>query len=1125
MKRIFFISCVVWTFSSVHSQSTPPYKYLGNYTQPAPNVGSLGKYADYPVSYYTGTPNISIPIYNLQDGAAKLSISLSYHASGIRVSELASWVGLGWALNAGGMIARSVRGGPDEGVIAAGASPTGYYQDSGLTKMPKLNYPVNGVIGYANSDGAIFENLKQQLSAGKADCEPDLFTFNFNGYTGKFVFDEYRTPRMLTEEDVKIAVTYNGGDFTSWMITTPDGTRYYFGENSMHEINAVTPNTSSQDPNTQRPSSWFLTRIIYPNSKDTVYFNYTTETYSYFDLGQETKIFGGSGNSYPQQACSFSSEDNPSTLYKTTVNGLRLTNIKSRNYTISFGAHAARQDLVGTSYQLDSVKIFNAANQCIKQFLLVYSYFNSSTAANLPLGALGFMNSDISDTKRLKLVSVREFSGDGLSYKPPYIFTYQESQQLPRRMSYDQDHWGYSNNYSGANNMRFTPRVSHDICINRIGAAAVREPKWPDMQAFSIKSIKDPLGVTTSFDFEAHTSTLASPSMMVGGLRIHRITTQDSVSGISQVRLFDYGAGGVLYKVPQYLINVQNEYFFSTDPSSGFQVGYQGYGFGSYLMNLICLVRQSQSIVPLQDFQGNHIGYPIVKEIFGSNGEGGSKVYYFMADQLFSNSSRLDMYNYTASTSIQTDFGVFPGIFGNGHFNDILPQNLSYYSGSLLEHYYPAAPEQVDFRRGQLLGESTYDSNHVLLKIVRNIYKENYHENFWIRGFKFFRTSGLPGAYNDALTYYKLHTGVSHLIYSTITDYKDAKAMATTHRYGYEDTLHTLQTSDTTLNSVGDSIITKTYYSFDYASNATADGIFGKMQKRNMLVPVATRTWKNNQLVGGTITQFKDFATSGTDTFVNPSKIYALETTVPLSKVQAGENIAYTSQFTSLIPSSNFVEKASFNVNGTTGKIIEQKLVNDKSQALIWDNSTNLPLAQIDNALYIDVAYNSFESAETGNWTYPAGSVVADATAPTGTHAINLSSNPVTKTGLSSSKSYILSFWKKSGTTYNIAGGTVSNYIGGRTLNGYQYLEVTVTGATSVSITGSGNIDELRLHPSTAQMTTYTYDNFLRLIAECSVNSTITYYDYDSFNRLLDIRDQFGNMRKVFEYNYGELSR
>ncbi len=208
--------------------------YLNNYVQPSPNAASLGKYADYPVSYYTGVPEISIPLFDLKDGAANLPISLSYHASGIKVSETASWVGLGWALNAGGVIMRTVRGAPDEGSgfsWTGGPGPSGYYKDSGLAKLPLLPYPTEPY-GYM----AIQTYPVQAVSVGYMDTEPDLFTFNFNGKTGKFVFDEQRIPRLLTDDNLKISVNYNGTTFTSWVITDEEGAMYYFGENSANEI-------------------------------------------------------------------------------------------------------------------------------------------------------------------------------------------------------------------------------------------------------------------------------------------------------------------------------------------------------------------------------------------------------------------------------------------------------------------------------------------------------------------------------------------------------------------------------------------------------------------------------------------------------------------------------------------------------------------------------------------------------------------------------------------------------------------------------------------------------------------------------------------------------------------------
>ncbi|HLZ88470.1 MAG TPA: hypothetical protein VKQ52_14540, partial [Puia sp.] len=55
----------------------------------SPNAAALGKYGELPVSYYTGIPNINIPLYEIKTGSLDLPISLSYHAGGIKVEEIA----------------------------------------------------------------------------------------------------------------------------------------------------------------------------------------------------------------------------------------------------------------------------------------------------------------------------------------------------------------------------------------------------------------------------------------------------------------------------------------------------------------------------------------------------------------------------------------------------------------------------------------------------------------------------------------------------------------------------------------------------------------------------------------------------------------------------------------------------------------------------------------------------------------------------------------------------------------------------------------------------------------------------------------------------------------------------
>lgn len=75
---------------------------------PGPSAAKFLKYGEVPISKYTGLPNISVSIYDIQAKGMTIHINLSYHSSGFKVNEEAGWTGLGWSLNTGGSIIQIV---------------------------------------------------------------------------------------------------------------------------------------------------------------------------------------------------------------------------------------------------------------------------------------------------------------------------------------------------------------------------------------------------------------------------------------------------------------------------------------------------------------------------------------------------------------------------------------------------------------------------------------------------------------------------------------------------------------------------------------------------------------------------------------------------------------------------------------------------------------------------------------------------------------------------------------------------------------------------------------------------------------------------------------------------------
>ena len=66
---------------------------------PSPTVANLMQFEEVPVSYYTGQPNISIPLYSKAiNGDLAINIGLSYNTQGVKINNRSGWTGTGWSL-------------------------------------------------------------------------------------------------------------------------------------------------------------------------------------------------------------------------------------------------------------------------------------------------------------------------------------------------------------------------------------------------------------------------------------------------------------------------------------------------------------------------------------------------------------------------------------------------------------------------------------------------------------------------------------------------------------------------------------------------------------------------------------------------------------------------------------------------------------------------------------------------------------------------------------------------------------------------------------------------------------------------------------------------------------------
>ena len=159
---IFFCFLALNTFGQVDND---PDIYTPNIIPPSPTAYKLGTYGNTPVGLFTGSQNISLPLYTFKTANLEVPISMFYSSNGIKVDEISSNVGQSWNLNFGGVITRIVRDKPDE-ERGDFPIPISITESMGRYSPPALDF-------------------YQYIGENDVDSEADIFSFNF-GKVGNF---------------------------------------------------------------------------------------------------------------------------------------------------------------------------------------------------------------------------------------------------------------------------------------------------------------------------------------------------------------------------------------------------------------------------------------------------------------------------------------------------------------------------------------------------------------------------------------------------------------------------------------------------------------------------------------------------------------------------------------------------------------------------------------------------------------------------------------------------------------------------------------------------------------------------------------------------------------------------
>lgn len=1057
-------------------------------SNPSPNVASFMVTKTFPSALPTGVPDITVPVYNMTYEGLTVPIELSYNVNAVKPDLHPSWVGLGWSLIAGGAINRVVNDKPDDLLYCnldaedinkiPSITNVGYYYNhaalsgSDWASTSKIEQYTDDWKSYesssANMDHPDFKYLFPAPFTIK-DYQPDEFSFSFLGYSGTFYLNDAGQWQIRCDKHFKLESTITTNGFTRFTLTDLEGIKYIFGDSAIESTQQV----FAGDEQRKIPKTWYLVEVLFPNGK-TINFNYASGNAQVAAAPLKEQFDFSAGHYYLRLSCSVAypvyltsiTTENHNIIFKhSDANDLAYTTAPFAGEVHYYWSLSTARDYEFNQY-IDAKTVPHNSNDItpyahwydsyLLGFLPPYVYYPNSTGMNAIL--------DVKGVKLDTVTLVNKATGAIQNFSFNYIDTATERLKL-LSMKQSSPISAKASTYSFAYNTTKLP----DYLSEKTDSWGYYNGKAPRLdstqagfnQSRSPDSTYAKAEVLTGVTYPTGGSTTYDYELNTASKQyeiglISDTTANFFVGGLRIRKITNHKSTGSVADFTTYTYNKPG-----SSLSSGIAAGDGG------------LLWESYSLGP-GDYSTNPVpvGYSeaYFTSIYPGENQAGSHIGYSYVTQHFSDGS--------------STLNQFSNFDTSSKYQDELPINaINYGLVNIIT--------SKSFLRGKLLDQKTYNAANVPLSEKTIHYSHIYADSGYVRSmstycqFDSFYWDNIensqsiywPFPYTQYYVtepqlpadYYGQAAKIYTYSYLPVTETdklfnNPLHPVVTTKTYTY-DTAKLNLLSTVTTNSKGQTEETDNLYPPDMVNrNRDPGGVYAAMTTANDISPVIESTRK----VNGTQTVFN--STSYKQPYIN---IFRPDSTL----VQYGTGSAVIStKYTSYDGYGNLTTALNKGVLPTS---------------YIYDATGQFVVAKIENASSSnEVFLEDFEHSDSG--TTGAGH--------SGTHYFLGDYLPDFHTP--GSRAYVIDFW------YHTTGNT------------WKYKKQPYVMHATLLPVGANALDDIRIYPADAEVTTYTNDPLAGLTSETDPRGNITYYEYDEFQRLVNIKDQYGNIKTHYCYNY-----